>query len=90
MIGIADIQLIPRRNVPSAATSEEKSDGEAESLEEARTPDHVFRDDPTGTAFFCTKLLETADGMAISREDATAQQTIQAQFARARCLDGID
>jgi hypothetical protein len=89
MIGIADIQLIPDRNVSSAAAPEKKFDGDAESLEEARTPDHVRRDDPTGAAFLRTKLLEAAHGLAISRENATAQQTIQAQFARARRLDGI-
>ena len=84
MLGIADIELVPARNIATAPAPEQKLDAHAKTFKQAGDANHVLHNHPVTSVLLGAKLFEATDMLIVAGEHVTAEQPIEAQLTLAR------
>src|SRR6266545_1957821 len=81
VIGIAEIDLIPARDVAADPPSEEQFDADPQPLGEAGHADHDGGNHVIAAAPLGAELLQTSGGLVIAGEYLAPEQPVHAHFA---------
>src|SRR5215213_9457317 len=84
-IGIADVELIPTRDVAAASLPDQELQPDTKPFDESGHANDVLGHLPTAAVLLGPKLLDSAHMTAIPVDDRPAEQTVEAPFA-ASCV----